>query len=140
MKKSLLIIPALLAGCAINTTTETIVLDDGSKVCTWGQAGFLIPSMAGARDCAKDVVTNYATSQEDIGTVAIRSGIQAASQVWAAEIISNGLSNSGDVVNNTASGGAAVNANANFNAASASATAKSSSAAMSTIVSPRGKH
>jgi hypothetical protein len=112
---NLILLSVLLSGCAINTTTETITLDDGSKVCTWGQAGFFIPSMAGARDCSKGVITNYATSQTDIGTVAVQEAIRAGSFVGGVDLLSDGLKGSGDQIYNNATGGSLSNSLSNFN-------------------------
>ena len=114
----ILILAILLSGCTVRNWSETIELTDGSHVCTWAQTNVLAPSMSGARNCSEGVVTNYATSQEDVVTVAVREGIRGAAMVWGADILSNGLSRSGDQIQNTATGGAGgsnLNLNQNSN-------------------------
>ena len=105
----------MTSACTVRNWSETIELEDGSKVVTWAQTNLLAPSMSGARNYGEHVVTNYATSQEDIITVGIREGIRGAAMVWGADILSNGLANSGDTIQNTATGGNNLNSNYNLN-------------------------
>lgn len=105
----------ILSGCTMRNSTDKILLADGHEICTWGQANIGMPSLAGAQSCNKKLVVNYQTHQEDLLTVSVREGIRAGFNVWAADIISSGLSQSGDQVYNSASGGNSSNWNVNTN-------------------------